>query len=403
MNNNERPTPDFARPTANSRSRISALSGGYVVDPRRQLSRPRAASTPDLTTPRQKSAPRLTKTEQVKEETRQMLTSLAPLQDVSDLRAEVEELKKEIENRQLRIPETATFHPQTTTASGTTSPQPFNFLKTSQSTTPLMQYNPPRFHYEQQSTTTTGMFVRPILNFIAPDTGTQPLQQLRWPKPDCFSGAQGDDVSDWIQKMELYLRAHRATEMEAIAFAVQLLKDHASRWWRSVIMHNPLVCESWTAFTEQLRRQYVAPNAAVHARSKLNQLRQTRSVHEYVRHFQLHMVDIPNMGIDEARERFLAGLKPHIQAHCRLQRPTTLEDAIADALIIDDCGMLANMDASRHTEHAHEAQAASKQDPQRPTKLTEVEKQRCLKLRLCFRCRKPGHSSRDCQSFQPRT
>lgn len=165
-------------------------------------------------------------------------------------------------------------------------------------------------------------------------------QPLRLPKPESFSCKPEQDVEEWIQKMELYLRAHKTTEPDAIAFAVQLLNDHASKWWRAVSRHDPRMLEEWTTFVDQLRRQYVAPNVSAHARSRIAQIRQLRSVMEYSQKFHTFMVDIPGMSVEEALERFMTGLKPHIQTQVRLQRPQNLEAAMADALIVDDCAML---------------------------------------------------------------
>lgn len=409
-------TPGFATPTENSRRRQdvheSFTSGG---------TRPRSASVIEA-----KSAPKTRRAQ------RKDIEKEEPIEEVTDkLIKEIREekamwyqRKEEPQDIKIKPEAPTTFRPlprpsicgpNPLLSQQVTTPS-FPNLTPSYSHRPLetptfAERTPPSTHFAHTIASPESRGPVPILSFTSP-TEDHNKQQLRLPKPDPFAGKPEQDVEEWIQKMELYLRSHKTTEAEAIAFAVQLLKDHAAKWWRATCLHDPRVYKEWGALTSQLRRQYTSPNAATHARTKLSQLRQIRSVAEYVRSFQFLIVDVPNMAVEEALEKFLSGLKPQVQTHVRLHRPHSLEAAIADALIVDDCAMLARTDTPHQSRPSETP--TWKSSPQhneiqvnavttKPGKLTEEEKRRCLQERLCFRCRKPGHSSRECNHFQQRT
>jgi len=165
---------------------------------------------------------------------------------------------------------------------------------------------------------------------------------IKLPQPPRFAGRSSESVNDWLQKVELYFAAHRVSEAEAVAYAVQPLDDIAAKWWR--VMHNgPLAEEirsSWSTFRVHIVRQFLPPNAEAHARARINRLQQSKSVFEYVAKFQALLVEIPSMTDQEALERFMSGLKPVIRTHVCLSRPATLASAISNALIVDDCATM---------------------------------------------------------------
>lgn len=249
------------------------------------------------------------------------------------------------------------------------------------------------------------------MRFMPAVDATDKRPTLKLPRPPTFGGRPRENVLDWLQKVELFINAHRATEEESVSFAVQLLEEHAARWWRTMTrggIDAPILSD-WLEFRHKLLKQFVAPNIESHARAKLASLRQVKSAHEYTTRFQNTLVELPSMTEEEALERYISGLKPIVQTPVRLSRPTNLSEAIRNALDVDDCTTM----SSRKYEETRgppgvqvieEEITAVESNARRAAvpKLTEEERKRCMEKRLCFRCRKPGHQSNKCPHFPAR-
>ena len=139
-----------------------------------------------------------------------------------------------------------------------------------------------------------------------------PAAFLRTLKAPTFAGQKAEDVDEWLLKAKKYLNLFEVPAENRIDAALTLLTDNASAWALSYDVGED---ETWENFAENIRERFGNPNQARFYRMKLHQLKQTHAVSGYNYHFSLHKQKIPDMGDEEAKYAYEAGLKPHLQEH----------------------------------------------------------------------------------------
>ena len=157
--------------------------------------------------------------------------------------------------------------------------------------------------------------------------------------------------------------------------------------------------QRWTQLKNSIRERYNPANKAKIARDKLFHWQQRRDVITYSQDFTRICQDIPGITQDEMMDKYRRGLKPHIR------KPLALED-------FEDIQSLMKaaerLDLSFHRDGTSRP-GSSNSHPKgqsRPTpmdlgniqlgKLTQEEREKCLRQGLCLRCRKPGHIAKNC-------
>ena len=269
-------------------------------------------------------------------------------------------------------------------------------------------------------------------------------------KPNAFNGTVKERVDIWCFEMDQYFKATGLPDSRKVAFASSFLHQAAATWWRA---HCIMAATStgvnqittWKEFTEQIVAQFKPINSSKLARERLFTLRQTNSVMSYVYQFNLLCLDIPGITDEEKLDKFKRGLKPSIQLEVETRDPPTFTEAtllaqridstqyrvklqtgggfknnnrrdVSDPMEIDNVEMDEDVDEESEVgsesdnssdDGSGEDRSASvnavlkKRKPSRRGKmLSSSEKARCIKNRLCFRCKKPNHMSRNCPSLK---
>jgi hypothetical protein len=149
-------------------------------------------------------------------------------------------------------------------------------------------------------------------------------------------------------------------------------------------------------------------------------LRQTTTVADYVARFYKLGMQLPPMEPSHLLDKFLRGLKPKTRMELELKDPKTLDEAIRladrfDSIVYRKTVPLTPPNAPSHSrldeyEHGGEpmqldamrvkprTQSTDQQAPMTLKKLTPEERAHLRSIGACFRCRKPGHLSRECPS-----
>ncbi|KAL3701254.1 hypothetical protein R1sor_019276 [Riccia sorocarpa] len=142
-------------------------------------------------------------------------------------------------------------------------------------------------------------------------------------------------VENWISRMNRYLRlfSTQISDQTAGVFACGYLTDKALTWYdaweRTLLAENRIV--TWTALQAGLLRNFQSVDSVQMARTRMWNLRQDKSLQEYVETFLDLQVAITDMSAAEALDVFKRGLKEKIKKEVMLQNPQTVFEAIACA------------------------------------------------------------------------
>ena len=145
-------------------------------------------------------------------------------------------------------------------------------------------------------------------------------------KPNKFDGTTGS-VEQWIFEVELFFNAGRQDDHTArINFAASMLNGSASQWWRYVVESNEPIA-TWTEFRSELINQFKGIDSQKDASNRLVYCQQRHSVTGYFKEFTMLTLSIPGMTEEEKLDRFVRGLRPHLQREVLLREPHTLQEA----------------------------------------------------------------------------
>ena len=225
-------------------------------------------------------------------------------------------------------------------------------------------------------------------------------------RPDTFRGCQDKTlVEAWLFQLHQYFEICSVSERSQVPFAASLLRDNAALWWRCHVEqadnnHEELIT-TWKDFKKALIDQFKPVNAVKTARDKLANLKQAKSVQEYVNKFRSLILEIPGITEDEKIDRFIRGLKEKIRMEVELREPTTLNETIRISDRYDTITFKYHKQQPESIRKSQETPvylvpASIELDNYKFTKLTDQERDRLLKTGACFFCRKPGHMAYSC-------
>lgn len=150
---------------------------------------------------------------------------------------------------------------------------------------------------------------------------TIPATFLKSFRPDTFDGRFRDTrAEDWLDRFERYCEAAEipATGQERILCAGLLMINGASRWFKQLgtltattINNVPLT--PYQVFKYKFRQRFVNSNDAEDAFDQIRNLRQKRSVNEYVTLFERYRSRLTDFDDKDAVRFFRGGLKPELR------------------------------------------------------------------------------------------
>ena len=282
-------------------------------------------------------------------------------------------------------------------------------------------------------------------------------------KPNTFNGHPRANPDAWLFEMETYMEvAGVRGNPTRVNFAVAFFREIASTWWSSVKRGSSAPAE-WEVFKERFLDRFRPVEASRTARVALFALRQRGSVADYTNAFLRHLQLIPDMAAADQIQTYLKGLQPHIWDEVDMKNPSSLDEAMSYAQRADlrrasrrqvfassssrpsselrpswsaprptmyqtsvpmELGYTSSNEPSeannRYEEQGHiDSPQEASADPsaqlsafasrpstrpaaRTPAKLSPEDRERCLRDRLCFRCRRAGHVSARCPTYTDR-
>ena len=147
-----------------------------------------------------------------------------------------------------------------------------------------------------------------------------------------FSGKAEEDLDEWKFEMERYFQKSGIRNHRKVDFSVDYLRGSAKLFYRRIPQVELL---DWDEFYQLLRQNYEPQNKQIHYRNKLESLKQTGAIEEYIRQFDQIAVKIRDMSQYDLTRSFIRNLKPRTRELVDASDTQNIYDAKAKALRID--------------------------------------------------------------------
>ena len=175
----------------------------------------------------------------------------------------------------------------------------------------------------------------------AKSTSSAPVNShvnVKVPLPPPFKGEVGFMVDQWLRhftKLYDFKAADFPTEKSRILYAVMFFQGAAMDWWDKIPAAEKDTIVTWEKFVEVLYSRFRPMQAAMLARARLANLKQTGAVPAYVNLFLRELTPITDMSMADQIFNFRAGLKSNIAQKVLERLPKTLHEAMDTAVLAD--------------------------------------------------------------------
>ncbi len=237
-----------------------------------------------------------------------------------------------------------------------------------------------------------------------PPVQAPPSVSLKPPKPDSYSSVKSSGRPEtWAFTVDTYFEAARISDPDRVTYVATLLRGPAAVWWQSHVTTASTLTRitTWEAFKVAFLLQFAPIGNVRHARDRLANCIQAKSVAQYTTEFRMLVLQIPNISPDEQLDRFLRGLKPAMRREVEMREPLDLQTAMnladrADTLMYRNPASVARPAAASGPVPMDIGAVSSGYKPAL-ARLTPQERERLIKEGRCFKCRQKGHSWANCR------
>ncbi len=229
-----------------------------------------------------------------------------------------------------------------------------------------------------------------------------PQSYFRPSKPATFEGKRDALlIENWLAQMEDYAELTGIPSELRTRFAGTYLRGQAAYWFmlarRNWEEHHPSIPLPWEEFASGVRKEFIPPNHQENLLDRWAKYKQVGSVFQYTKGFTELRLQLPPGYTTELQilDKYIRGLKLRTQQEVRMRSPSTLAEAMHIADRFDS--VYSNNVQSVYTPRMPDFAPMDLGFTQ-TRKLSNEERQKLMKERVCFRCRKPGHISKQCNS-----
>lgn len=148
-----------------------------------------------------------------------------------------------------------------------------------------------------------------------------PVHKLRFPKYDGL-----EDLLEWLHKAEQFFRAHETPDDAKVWTASFYMKGAASKWFYRLEKNHDT--PSWANFVTGVNKRFDPPERS-NPFGELTHLRRTGSVTDYQEQFLTLLARCSDVTERQQIDIFTAGLLQPMAIDVELQKPATLDDAMA--------------------------------------------------------------------------
>ena len=158
--------------------------------------------------------------------------------------------------------------------------------------------------------------------------------KVRVPEPKGFDGARSaKELENFLWDMDQFFKAAQVADEEKVSITGMCLLGDAKLWWRTILegdveSSRPQI-STWEILKRELKEQFLPTKVAWLAQESLRRLKQTRTMHDYVKEFNSLMLDIKNMSKEDKLFNFVFGLQAWAQTELKRHGVKDLPAAMA--------------------------------------------------------------------------
>lgn len=268
------------------------------------------------------------------------------------------------------------------------------------------------------------------------------LAKAKLREPSMFNGRKKNDVDRFLQQTQTYLSVCGVDQRWWPAYATTYFDGDVVLWWETHQVATNHVQYTWEEFCNVMRSQFRPLNYREEARRKATSMFQGKwTVYEYAQRFLREVNMVATMSEDDKMYHFRKGLREEIIGAMLNSNHQTVTEIIQEASTVEsrlkevsamrshafkmqpptqgyfteynyggptpmEIGSMTTLPRQSYRAALLTTRVAPPRLKNGPTttagKLDDKERQKCKDKGLCFKCRQPGHTWRNCPSgFRP--
>ena len=194
-----------------------------------------------------------------------------------------------------------------------------------------------------------------------------------------FAGKTSENVEQWVQTINLNMKAANVPELRQLVIAAGYLNDAALQFYQKEITADPKLL--WKDFEKSLIKHFRPANYQDVLLNKLNELTQKSNFSKYIEQFTIMVNQTENLPDHVKKYMFIKGLNENIAANVNFRRPNSLIEAIQLAKDFEESFPTKTNEISKNSEINLIRSYKSKQR---------------ISHNVCFQCGRTGHRRAKC-------
>ena len=162
---------------------------------------------------------------------------------------------------------------------------------------------------------------------------------IRPREPPAFTGAKGQDITEWLRQVDDYFALVQHREDQAVAYIILLLQGNARCWWDAECVsrggHRPTTLAELKML---LCAQFESPVRENRARAELLRLAQKadENASTYMARTKMLLSKVPNYDTKTALQQWILGLRPNFRLEAAKANLKTMAEAEALICRLED-------------------------------------------------------------------